>query len=368
MNPLKIVIAADLSPRKLGSLERSLFGVAKRLRQQGHSVRCLFSGPISDEVRAYFDIQESEVVTSLGELATKDAHTRWLEQFRKERADVVWLHFFPLSGLLPIRIRLACHTAKIICTERVSRGYPPKNTLRSVLRRIKNFPSRYCVNQCIAISNFVARRLEEVDRLPSNKISIVYNGIDVENFFPKQKINTEEYILAAGYLRPEKGIDVLLDALYLLKLENIKPSCKIVGDGPELKKYQDFVCTHGLENVTFLGLRNDMPELVREAKLTIVPSIWPEAFCNVAAESLASGVPVIASAVGGLPEVVEHNITGHLVPPGDADALASSIRVLLLDTDACERMGIAGRKKAIAQFDLSKQSEKIISLLTTSVS
>jgi glycosyltransferase involved in cell wall biosynthesis len=239
------------------------------------------------------------------------------------------------------------------------------NPLKSLYKKIRQMAYNNCIDQHITISEYVYQRMIKVDHIPKNRLSLVYNGIDIDTFVPAVNIaEKKRYVFSAGYLREEKGMHVLLEALRILKADGLEVPCQIAGDGPRLAEYQAFVKMHELDQVAFLGLSNEIPRLVRDAALTVVPSVWPEAFCNVAAESLASGVPVIAADVGGLPEVVSHGVTGLVVPPGQPQALADAIRTLLSDPEQLQKMSIAAREQAVERFDLKKQSERIVEILT----
>ncbi|MGC4044993.1 MAG: glycosyltransferase [Armatimonas sp.] len=128
-------------------------------------------------------------------------------------------------------------------------------------------------------------------------------------------------VLSIARLSPEKGIDVLLKAAQALP----DIAFLIAGDGPERTALE----ASALPNVTFLGFRKDIPELLAQATLVAVPS-RQEGLGLAAVEALAAGVPVIASNVGGLSEVVVPNKTGLLVPPDDPAALTEALRSLII--------------------------------------
>ena len=103
----------------------------------------------------------------------------------------------------------------------------------------------------------------------------------------------------------------------------------------------------------------------REARFLVVPSVWFETFGLVAAEAMAHGLPVIASRIGGLPEVVEHGVSGLLVNPGDSDDLARAMRLLWENPSLCRQMGEAARRRAIQQFSDDIYYERLMAVYQT---
>jgi len=135
-----------------------------------------------------------------------------------------------------------------------------------------------------------------------------------------------EYLLYFGRLSEEKGLDVLLAAAARLK-EPIK--IKLVGAGPSYQKYEEMVARYDLGGtVELMGPKygDELKALLDGAAATLAPSIWPENMPMSVLESLAAGIPVIASRVGGLPEIIEDGVNGFLAHPGDAADLAEALR------------------------------------------
>ncbi len=163
---------------------------------------------------------------------------------------------------------------------------------------------------------------------------------------PAESLGGERHgVLFVGRLTAEKGGDTLLDAA--IRLPDIPFT--LVGDGPEAARLR----RRAPVNVRFAGRlpAADVAEHYRHAAVSAVPSLWPELFGLTALEALAHGVPVVASAVGGLPEVVEHEQTGLLVPPGDAGALAGAVARLATDPELAKRLGADGRRRAAERHD-----------------
>jgi glycosyltransferase involved in cell wall biosynthesis len=146
-----------------------------------------------------------------------------------------------------------------------------------------------------------------------------------------------EYAAFVGRLSPEKGVDVLVEAARLSGI-----ATRIAGKGvmPAVQTPQ---------NVRFVGpiSREALNEFYAKARFLVVPSVWYEAGALVAIEAMYHGIPVIASRMGGIPEVVEDGVSGLLVPAGDANALAEAMKRLWDDEALCRRLGRAGRDGAV---------------------
>lgn len=151
-----------------------------------------------------------------------------------------------------------------------------------------------------------------------------------------------------GRLASEKGTAVLVQALPSVFNKHAEGRAWIVGDGSERAALEKLSRALGVaERVCFMGERLDAPQLMLEMDVIAVPSLT-ESFGLTAAEAMAAGRPVVASAVGGLPELIDDGVTGYLVPPGDVEALAQRISDVLADSRRAAAMGEAGRRKSAA--------------------
>ena len=214
----------------------------------------------------------------------------------------------------------------------------------------------------IGVSSHTAEHLIEVERAPRDKVQVVLNGIDFERVKlsspdARERIRREfsaenEYLLlVVARLHPEKGHHCLFQALPEIGRRASKPVRLLVaGDGTFAAAYRDEVNAIGCsEMVNFLGFRKDSPDLIAAADLLILPSL-AEAFGLALTEALYLGTPVVATRVGGIPEIVDDGIDGALVPPGDSKALASAIIELLANPERRQRLAGAGRQKVLKRF------------------
>jgi len=154
-------------------------------------------------------------------------------------------------------------------------------------------------------------------------------------------------IFCVGMLRPDKGQNFLLDALHLLKARGLELTLVLAGSATaESAEYEAGLKqqAQGLA-VHFLGYREDVSELMQTADLVVIPSLT-EAQPRVAVQAFATGRPVVASSVGGVPEIVKDGETGWLVPPAQPDALADAIARVLADPAATARVAAGARALA----------------------
>lgn len=186
---------------------------------------------------------------------------------------------------------------------------------------------------------------------------VVYPGVDVPNGRVGRmtpRIPGETALGTAGRLVPLKGIVYLIRALAVLHRDIPGVRLEIAGSGPERPALEHEVQSHGLgDRVRFLGWRTDLGPLMETWDVYVQPSLG-EPFGIAALEAMAVGLPVVATAAGGLPELVEDGRTGWLVPPRDSGALAERLRALLLNPDQRHIMGSAGRARAKQTFSLDR--------------
>lgn len=167
-----------------------------------------------------------------------------------------------------------------------------------------------------------------------------------------------------GRLSPEKGPEVFIRAAMLLRLREPDVHCVVAGEGPMAGELAHQVERLGLQqHLHFLGVRSDMPALYRELDV-VVSSSHSEAMPLALMEAMACALPVVATRVGGVPDLVEHDQTGWLVAPGDFDDIAGRCAMLVADPAMRQRMGARGRQRVVERFDLSPNIARMGELFT----
>jgi glycosyltransferase involved in cell wall biosynthesis len=204
----------------------------------------------------------------------------------------------------------------------------------------------------------------------SPKAITVYNGINTDVFNPqnmdddiKEELGLKEDTFVIGsvsVLEKDKGHVYLFEAIAKLKSEGITNIiCVICGTGPEEAHLKEFVHVKDLTNeVLFLGFCNDIPKILKTLDVIAITSLTIESFSMIAVEGMAMKVPVIATNVGGLPEVIDDGKTGILVPPGDVDALCRAIIHLVRNPEVRLGMGENGRLRVLERFTIEENVRK----------
>jgi len=248
-----------------------------------------------------------------------------------------------------------------------------QGSLGSLRRRIPLTLSRTIwlsfLEECsgiIAVSHYVRKNLISLG-IEAAKIRVVYNLPEMWSLddSPRRPPGSSRALLAAGRLFKEKGFDVLIRAVRDLVDTGLECTLTIVGSGNYGRRLRDLVNELALEPyVRFPGKvpYAAMRRFYSESDAVIVPSVFPEPFGRVALEAMMAAKPVVASAVGALPELVLDGYTGILVPPGDAMALAKAIAGLFVDEQTRLEMGRNGRRLALERFHPWQQALKVAHL------
>jgi glycosyltransferase involved in cell wall biosynthesis len=213
--------------------------------------------------------------------------------------------------------------------------------------------------------------------LPSNT-SVIHSGVDLHRFSKgakqrakkRKELGISPYSLLVGYvgwLIPIKGVTYLVSAMAKVAEKYPKSLLVLVGKGDdkgeEEIKLKEQAERAGLEDkVHFLGWRSDVDEIMGCFDIFVLPSL-NEGMGRVLVEAMAAGLPIVASRVGGIPDLVKHGKNGLLVPPADASALENDISVLLEDKEKRKRMGEAG-KKMCGPYSAEAMVEQIDDLYT----
>ena len=211
----------------------------------------------------------------------------------------------------------------------------------------------------VANSAATAARLAAVP-VAAGKLATVSNGVDLGRFVPgppdpalRARLGLDPALPLVGFfgrLEHGKGVDVLLEAAARVHTK-LPAAFLVVGEGPLGEGLAARAAAEGLP-VHFAGRRDDVADLMRLCAVVVLPS-RREAFGRVLVEAMATGVPVVATAVGGIPEVCVDGVTGLLVPPGDPEALAVAIALTLTDRAATAERVAAAAADVRRRFDLA---------------
>ncbi len=277
---------------------------------------------------------------------------------RAERPDVIHIHSRRGADTLGLIAAKITGIGKVILSRRVDD--PVKPGWLTQLRYVR-LPDRV-----VTVSKGIARVLEAAG-VPASGIRQVYSAIDFRAYqssldVPAARARLDlppdvPVLVVIAQLIPRKGHRFLLQALPAILAKHPDTRVLFVGEGAEDAALHVEVARTGLQDsVTFLGYRNDIGDILRACDVLVHPATM-EGFANVAMQAMASGIPVVSSAVGGMPESVRDGITGLLVPPCDPPALAAALLRLLDDPPLRARLGEQGRRIVEQEFNTDAMVE-----------
>jgi glycosyltransferase involved in cell wall biosynthesis len=202
-------------------------------------------------------------------------------------------------------------------------------------------------------------------------IHTVYNGLNLEDFPLRRKLPTEPLILSVGRLVEKKGFNVLIDACRILKERRVNFTCELVGTGRLSDAIKDQIRQSGTG--AFIKLIGPLPqETLRRhyerASVFTLPCVVAadgdrDILPNVIKEAMAIGVPVVTTCLDGIEELVEHGVSGWLVPPDDAVALADALERILASPHLAESLAVQARKSVTQRFDRQSNIARLKGLL-----
>lgn len=211
----------------------------------------------------------------------------------------------------------------------------------------------------VSISYDAQQRLLECNHIDAGKTRVIHNGIEVAEHNGKQTriedvAHDDVVIGTVGRLAPEKDYVTLLDAFALIADKIANAKLLFVGDGALRNELEQHCLRNRIaDKVIFLGFRNDVRDLLKSMDMFVLPSLT-EGISLGLLEAMAAGLPVVATDVGGNPEVIKNGVNGFLVPSKNPNALAERIAAVLSNRDLSLSMGDGGRKTFEAKFTLAR--------------
>jgi glycosyltransferase involved in cell wall biosynthesis len=238
-------------------------------------------------------------------------------------------------------------------------------------RHISRIKYTWDIDSVIAISGSIRTQLIECG-IPAPLVKTIYEGIDL-SLYPKQAeldrpSPTEPVrVGTVSSLSPEKGLSYLIEAASLIPHVKDRVRFDIVGDGSCRMELEELVRKKELEDcIQFLGFRADIQTLMKDFDLFVLPSL-SEGLSSAIMEAMASSLPVIASNVGGIPELVQNGDNGLLVRPADPESLARAVMQLAENPETLRQMGIRGRERVEEKFTLDRKVQETEELCCTLV-
>ena len=265
-------------------------------------------------------------------------------------------------GYLAGALRFGGYRGAIIAVEHGAQLVEDRNPwFRRICKSLDWRMGLWATDQHVAVSRFACERL---CRSPHKGTPVViYNGVDTRHHrVSAQRVGRGREGTVVGVtsrLCAGKGINVLLQAMRILRDRNEPVHLLVAGGGPEQQMLERLAASLEIEDdVSMVGWVEDPPAFWQQCDVAAVPSdTWIETFGMAAAEPMACGLPVVATRNGGLCEVVDDGVTGFLVAPGDADALAAAVARYVSDRPLREAHGAAGRAQAESQFSIQAAAD-----------
>ncbi|HEY2783634.1 MAG TPA: glycosyltransferase family 4 protein [Fimbriiglobus sp.] len=298
----------------------------------------------------------------------RDAVRELTFMLRSRAADLLVTHTFKPNVLGRVAARRVGIPHVV-----VSRGWTGETLRVRMYEAVDRFQLKYA-DRVVAVSEGQAERVRRCG-VRDEKLTVIRNAARpeafakplpgsrdrLEGFFPGDS-PVSHVVLAAGRLSPEKGFDTLVTAAAPVIKDWPRVGFVLFGEGPQRAILDRRIRQLGLGNRFVMpGFVPELDAVLPAADLVVLPS-FSEGLPNVALEAAAAGVPVVASAVGGVPEVVADGETGLLVPPGDADILAGQIVRLLTDHDRRVQLGRAARVRMQNEFTFAAQARQYVDL------
>lgn len=374
--PLEPVVVSlfDIEPFRIGGVEAFARELSLQLADRGwRSVLCFATPPIP-AVRDYLKLPGVEIEV-IRDPSTRNWRTiRDLHSvLRRYRPSIFHLYFTPFIAAYPWLARMNA-VDRVFYTDQASRpvGWMPHRAprwKRAVARAVV-----HPVNGLVAVSDYVQRCWAVSDLFPVARTMRIYNAVDVSIngtaelqasvFRKRYSIPPDrDLVVQVGWVIAQKGVKELLEAARLVVSKIPQAHFALVGDGAQRNEYLRLTASLGLEDhVTWTGLLvNPVLEgAYSAAQVVCQVSCWQEAFGWTIAEAMACGKPLVATRVGGIPELVNDGETGYIIQPGDTQAIAEKIILLLRDPSLRRKMGAAGRRAVEIHFDLRKNVAELL--------
>jgi len=330
-----------------GGIERYIVYLSEGLQERGHEVvvSCGPSTPLSERITA------PQIPILNRRKLDFPAMAKYLRHFKANRYDVVHIHFSPDFLLPAIAARLTRQRCSIMTRHLVLPWSQTKVRLYDIL-----------FDHFIPVSNAVQEQLE-ISGVPSHKLTVAKAGCPELTpsrlrIDQRKALGIEDDVFSIGFfgrLVAEKGVDTILEAS---KAVESRIRFEVFGEGPLSGALADRANELHAQ-VRFHGYRADVPECLQAIDAVVIPSVWEEAFPYAALEAMSVGRSVLASRVGGMPEIIEDGSTGYLFNKRDADSLAAIATRLATNPDVNVEMGRRAQEVHRSTYTIQKMAERI---------
>jgi N-acetyl-alpha-D-glucosaminyl L-malate synthase BshA len=270
----------------------------------------------------------------------------------RKRFDLIHAHYAVPQGLLGVVLKRVLRLPLVVTLHGTDINYLAKRRgTRALVKLVLNN-----ADAVVAVSRFLKTEAEKLG-VEGEKIRVIYNGVELPEYEEAQR---EMSILFVGSLVKQKGVDVLIKAFRTVKERIPEAKLIIVGEGREREALAELCTQLRLRDVYFAGSRSELSSYYSRSRVLALPS-RAEGFGLVALEAMAFATPVVATKVGGIPEVVTHGETGMLVESGNANALAEALIRVMSDEALWQRLATRAKERA-SEFSWEKTANEYAKL------
>jgi glycosyltransferase involved in cell wall biosynthesis len=360
-------IAYLIDGLSMGGAERLMIPILKHLSRTDFdpyvcAMQAREGNPLADEIRAIGVPVECLNIQHLRDL---DALPRVRRYLKSVGADLVHTQLEMANILGNISAKLLRLPG--VCTIHVLPSFDVK-TRRKLHQNVEWFSLRHFCDRVIAVSEETRQHHLRVSGAAPQQVTTIYNGIDLSGFAGLDRVQERvairaefgipadaDVLVTVAVLRPPKGIQFMIQALPAVLAARPDTYYLVAGDGQHRSSLVDEIDRAGVrDRVILAGMRNDVPRLLAASDVFVLPTLT-EALPTVLAEAMAARLPIIASRVGGIPEMIEDGRNGCLVRPGDAGELASACIHLLVDWEKRSSLCAEGWRVVHDQFNVERQ-------------
>ncbi|MGE7760005.1 glycosyltransferase family 4 protein [Peribacillus sp. NPDC097895] len=404
---MKILLATFWVTPHVGGVWNYMQQLKEKLETLGHEVDFLSYGEdheyvhiINENRRIYRDALPPEEISILMEQHNAPTHGDPVIHYYETRCN-----FFQLGAKhLGLEKYDVIHTQDIFSTVCINRirsektalvatlhgcvahelknaYYTSKTQKKSIAKKGRHYFNQFefdgatSADHTIVANEWMRNILTEEFKVPKEQLSVFHYGYDIESFLKRvdeksdiQRPADKKVIIYTGRLNEFKGVHHLIGALMQLKETRNDWVCWIIGDGPQEKELKSKSKAMGLEtDVIFLGRRDDIPYLLSISDIFVLPTLMENQPLSVI-EAQITGKAVIASDVGGVPEIIEHGVTGVLSPAGDEQMLTTHINYLLEHESYMKNLGLNAKKWGIDHWSPDKAVQKVLSVYESALS
>jgi glycosyltransferase involved in cell wall biosynthesis len=371
-----VVSVFGVRPFRIGGTETFARELSRQLGERNwKSVLCFLEEP-TPEVREFLNLPNVSIEV-LADATHFSLVAAWNLRniIRRHSPKVLHLHFTGFLGLYVWLARLL-GVKQIFFTDHSSR--PAAYTARraSVWKRAIARAINQPLTKVICVSEYGFRCLTTLGLLPNNRHTLVYNAVDLSRvskdasrasqFRERYGIPEDRVVIVqVSWMIQEKGIPALLEAASILASQNAKVHFVLVGEGEQRARFMNDAAEMGLTKIiTWTGLIEDPfgSGVYDVADIICQLSQWEELFGWMIAEGMAYGKPIVATRVGGIPELVNDGVSGFLVERNNIPDAAQKLLLLTQDSELRHKMGAAGRNLVAEKFDLKTNVAHVINL------